>query len=335
MHIINLSEFDPGWNWLESRFAARPDLGWTHVTVQTPRVPAWVPRRRSFERASAAWVASKTSASGPSMLVSHGPRMTMYGAFASRARRERCPHLAYSFNFTSLPSGLERQAMSTAFGAVDKFVVFSTMERRLYSEFFEIEAERIDMIHWAVRPPSDAEADAPPLVAGDYICAIGSQGRDYRVLFDAMRRLPGIRLLLVATADSVAGLEPPSNVELRIRIPLAQAHNILANSRFMVLPLSGSDVPCGHVTLVAAMHRGKAMVATRSEGIADYLEEGVNGRMVAPKDAGELARVIGDLYAAPDDSRRLGAQGRAFARAHCVEDNVVDYFAQVIGNFPS
>ena len=30
--------------------------------------------------------------------------------------------------------------------------------------------------------------------------------------------------------------------------------SVLLHSRFMVLPLLTSDVPCGHVTLVAAMH---------------------------------------------------------------------------------
>ena len=42
-------------------------------------------------------------------------------------------------------------------------------------------------------------------------------------------------------------------MRLHVAIPYPRAMNILQHSRFMVLPLKGSAVPCGHVTLVAAM----------------------------------------------------------------------------------
>jgi len=53
--------------------------------------------------------------------------------------------------------------------------------------------------------------------------------------------------------------------------------NILRYSAFTVLPLPNSSVPCGHVTLVCAMHLRKAIVATDSLGISDYVLPGVNG----------------------------------------------------------
>lgn len=252
----------------------------------------------------------------------------MYGAMANQARREPISHLAYSFNFTNLPNGLERGAMTRAFKSIDRFVVFSTMEKSLYSDFFGISTERIDMIHWAVEPPQVPEAE-PALINGEYICAIGSQGRDYKVLFEAMERLPRIRLVLVATKESVAGLQIPANVELRLKVPLQLVHNIIAKSRFMVLPLTGSQVPCGHVTIVSAMHLGKAIVATRSLGITDYIQHQVNGWTASPNNALELAQRIEALNAAPETCQRFGEAGRDFAAANCVEQNVVNYFENV------
>jgi hypothetical protein len=67
------------------------------------------------------------------------------------------------------------------------------------------------------------------------------------------------------------GLDVPPNVRVIVNAPFEEAMNILQYSAFTVLPLSTSTTPCGHVTLVCAMHLGKTVVATASAGIADYM----------------------------------------------------------------
>jgi glycosyltransferase involved in cell wall biosynthesis len=192
-----------------------------------------------------------------------------------------------------------------------------------------IDPQRIEMIHWAVGPPEISAASR--VIPSDYICAVGSQGRDYGVLVEAMKSLPGIRLVIVATKEAMRGVESiPSNVEARSSIPLREATNIIANSKFMVLPLLGQHVPCGHVTIVAAMHLSKAIIATASSGIADYVHDGVNGRLAAASDHAKLAALIAELVESPDDCRRLGEAGQRFAQQHCSEDNAVDFFLRVL-----
>ena len=329
MEIVNLSDLDPSWNWLAKSFESRTDLNWKHVSAQAQQVPAWLPRRHSLQRASAALATRGLLPPGNSILVSHGPRMSMYGAFANSGKSRKVPHLAYSFNFTDLPTGWGKSAMRSAFNAVDRFAVFSTMERFLYADYFGIGLDRIDMIHWAVEPPVVPEVDKP-LIEGEYICAVGSQARDYRVLMDAMSQLPYIRLVVVATAESVAGVRVPSNVEIRFNVPLRQVHNIIAHCRFMVLPLAGSHVPCGHVTIVSAMHHGKAVVATQSDGITDYIKDNINGRMVTPKNSDGLAGQISALYKDSTETLRLGAAGKKFANSFCLEKNAVSYFRTIL-----
>ncbi len=121
------------------------------------------------------------------------------------------------------------------------------------------------MLHWSVHAPTVPSHEAP-LVKGDYICALGSQGRDYDTLFAAMRRLKHIQLVVVATAESLQHLSIPDNVKVFTHIPLAQAHNILTHSRLMIVPLRDSQVPCGHVTIVSGMFFKKAMIVTNSRG---------------------------------------------------------------------
>ena len=152
--IVNLSDLDPHWNWLKDSARGPQSMRWTHASTQTVRTPGWLPARASWARAVAAWRAASALKADSSILVSHGPRMALYGATALAARFKRRNHLAYSFNFTALPHGKLHKAMTLAFKAVDRFVCFSNMERQLYAQHFDLDIHRIDMIHWAARPPA-------------------------------------------------------------------------------------------------------------------------------------------------------------------------------------
>ena len=327
MNVINLSELNPAWNWLSGRTEPTRSIHWSHASALSVAVPGWLPRAMTMRRVIAAWrsIGLLGDREAASLLVSHGPRMTMYGAMAARLRRRDPRHLAYSFNFTELPQGRMRKLMGRAFASVDRFVCFSQMERQLYARHFDLDPARIDMIHWAMRAPS-SDASERPLVAGDYACALGSQARDYPTLVAAMRSLPSIRLVIVGTAASLEGIEIPANVEVKVNIPLDQAMNILQHSRFSIVPLRGAEVPCGHVTIVSAMHRGRATIVSASSGVTDYVEDGVTGLTAPVGDVPAMARAIERLWQDPAATRTLGEAARTFAASHCGEDAVVAYF---------
>jgi len=328
LRVVNLSEMPSPWNWVGDAFGGRGQQ-WRHASCEDAPLPAWMPRRRTLARLHAAWQATRQLGDGPSVLVSHGPRPAMYGALLAAGRFPRMRHLAFSFNFTQLPTGIARRVMAQAFRSVERFVVFSTLERDLYAGYFGLPAERIDMLHWGVQAPQ-VDALAPPLEHGDYFCALGSQGRDYATLLRAMQRLPQRRLVMVATPGSLAGLNIPANVTVRTGIPLADAMNILAHCRFLALPLAGSEVPCGHVTIVSAMHLGKAVIATASSGLDDYAFAHATALTCPAYDDGAWENAIETLYADPALGCRLGLAGRRFAQAHCSEQGVVEYFARFL-----
>ena len=325
MKIVNVGMFPAGWNWLAPRFADHPELQWMSASTNDVALPGWLPARHVAQRAGAALGARRLTQAGDSLLVSHLPSISKYVEYANRTGRRRRAHFAYAFNYTSLPTGRRRSAEARAFRTIDRFAVFSNVERALYAEHFDISPERIDMLHWGVQPPQVSPLERP-VVAGDYICAVGGQGRGYGVLLEAMRRLPKVKAVIVSTPEAMQGLNVPGNVDVRLNTTLAEANNIIAHSGFMVLPLRDREVPCGHVTLVSAMHLGKAIVATASAGISDYLQDGVTGGLVGAGDAQALAARIDEFVADPAQRDRMGEGGRAFARAHCMEENVVDYF---------
>lgn len=324
MKIINLSDFSTQWNWLASEYKDT-HLAWEHVSIQAIHPPRWLPMRQSLQRLGAAWQAVSQADASQGLLVSHGPRPAFYSSAIASLRNRQLPHLVYSFNFTELPKGMQHKLMTKAYRQPQRFVTYSTAERQLYAQYFDIPIERIDMIHWSVHRPT-LDFESAPMVEGDYICALGSQGRDFATLFAAMRLLPRVQMVVVTHPQYLASLPIPDNVRVLSNIPLKQAHNILQHSRLMVVPLRDSEVPCGHVTIVSGMFFGKPMVVTNSIGVHDYIEDGKTGLFCEAGNAADMAARIELLLSDTPLSSSLANHSLRFAETHCTEETVLNYF---------
>ena len=252
--VLNFSKYGGNsWKWFDGQI----DADFTHVYPAAGNfLERWI-RRPPLSRYRAVLQAAWRSRS-VDLIISHSPDITAWTELARRGLGARSPHLAFSFNFTRLPEGGLSKLMATAFRTVDRFVVFSTMERDLYSRTFGIPPERIEMIYWGVGAPS--VTSLPTGVGPDFISAVGGEGRDYTTFLAAMTKLPHIRAEIVARPDSIGSARIPRNVTVRTNIPSGEANAIIRHSRFLVVPLLHSQVPCGHATIVSAMQLGKPIV---------------------------------------------------------------------------
>jgi len=88
------------------------------------------------------------------------------------------------------------------------------------------------------------------------------------------------------------------------------------------------------VALIEAMAAGRAVVATAVGGVADLVEDGVQGRLVPSRDVQALATAMIELAERPDERARMGAAGRArVARAYASErlvDEVEGLYERVV-----
>jgi glycosyltransferase involved in cell wall biosynthesis len=327
VQIINHSDLDPSWHWLEPQVHG-PQVTWRHHSTlqrsglsRLPVAGALAARLVTANRA----VSDALRQPSP-LLVSHGPRPGYYAARVAQLRRQaHFQHLVFSFNFTSLPSNNKCKEMARAYRSVDRFTVFSSMERALYANCFDIDLARIDMLHWGVKP-SDPATLPRPAIQGRYICAVGSQGRDYRVLLQAARLMPQVPLHLVVHPINLQGLDVPAHVTVHTSVPFDVAAGIVANAEMMVLPLLHNRVPCGHVTAVTAMHLGRAIVATDSVGLHDYLKQDQTADLVEPANPQAMAQAITRLWEDPASASALGQRAKVFAQQHCLEEHTVAYF---------
>jgi glycosyltransferase involved in cell wall biosynthesis len=72
------------------------------------------------------------------------------------------------------------------------------------------------------------------------------------------------------------------------------------------------------VALMEALASARAVVSTSISGIPELVEDGINGLLVPPADAGALARAIRTLLEDPERAREMGRRGQQKVRAEFV-----------------
>lgn len=81
-------------------------------------------------------------------------------------------------------------------------------------------------------------------------------------------------------------------------------------SQALLLPSLSEGTP---MTIIEAMAKGRAVVASRITGIPEMIEEGVTGYLISPGSPESLAEALAPLAAEPGICRELGLAGRVRA----------------------
>jgi glycosyltransferase involved in cell wall biosynthesis len=326
--VVLCTPFGANWHWIIEEVGGK-DVRWKYFSDD--RKYSW---QRYLKRPNFNTVIASLRAvlyakrCNARLLITIDPRMGFWCGFFCRLVAARIDHFAFSFNFVELPRGWKRRLFSFGFQQIRGFRVHSTMERVLYSEYFGIPAERIEVLLWSVKIP-EVSADSPVLDE-PYVSAVGGNARDYGTLLGAAKILRAIPMVWVVRPENIAGLELPPHVHVLTNIPYNRAMNVMAHSRLTVVPLRDSQVPCGHVTLVSGMLLKKPLVATNSAGIADYVTDGWNGLLCQPLNAADLAAKIHTLWEDPEAARTLSVNGFRFANEHCSEQTIRDDLATLL-----
>lgn len=328
LRVINCHDFEPRWPWIAPIYRGPPELEWLSVATHRSPLLRKVPGLHWGRLRAALRVRAILRSVQADLLVSHGPYTSFYAEAVGRGRRRDVPHLAFAFNFTDLPQGYRLSAMQRAFRRIDRLVVYSRMERGLYSERFGVPIDRFSFMRWGVAPP--ITKPAPRTIPKPYVVALGGEARDFATLCDAARRLPKIGFVLIVRPTSLDGITVPDNVAVQVNLPFADAWSLVWHSEAALIPLRSEQTPNGLVTLVGGMHLGKAQVVTDSVGLSDYVEDGNTALLVPARDSRGFAGAIERLIDEPALRDRIGAQAQAFAAEHCSEAVTVDGFRRLV-----
>ena len=134
--------------------------------------------------------------------------------------------------------------------------------------------------------PADGgfEAARAAAVPSGAVFTGGGADRDFAAVVEALRGT-GVPLHVVTFSPETLGLEPPAEVTVEWRMPVPEFLARMAGSLLVVVALRDPASPHGQTTVVQALALGKAVVATRSPGVVDYVKDGREGLLV---DAGDV-----------------------------------------------
>jgi glycosyltransferase involved in cell wall biosynthesis len=247
-----------------------------------------------------------------------------FAFFLMLTPRRRTRHIAilmWPFNANE-PSELKRSLKRIAYrliarSGMDRLCVPAPRQRQLAVVRWGMPTARLVDVGW----PVDTSFWHPMAGAGDMICSVGSEMRDYPTLLEALSTLDvpchiarGVNLLNPTFMPdgepmSAEGRLLPANVTVGAKSPV-ELRDLYARSRIVVIPLLPTDSDNGVTAVAEAMAMGRAIIATATEGRAEVLRDGVNCLLVAPRDPMALREAIVALWNDPDRCAQLGAAGR-------------------------
>ena len=275
---------------------------------------------------NAYWKTAGRSLQDTDGVITLFPQLATTVGLRQRLGGKRVPILAWCFNLGYFPTDVRRSLARLALKHVDRFVVHSTGETQLIADYLDIPLSHVQFVPLQ-RAPIDVHdqenSDQP------FIVAMGSANRDYRTLVEAAK-LTSLPLTIVAAPRCVADLTLPPNVRFLTALSPRECHVLVRQARFSIVPLADVHAASGQVTVIEAQRLGRAVIATRSMGTVDYIDEGRTGLFVDQQDPKDLAEAMQRLW----DDRRLretiAAGGADFAGSRLSDEAAGRSLGQIL-----
>ncbi|HTQ05746.1 MAG TPA: glycosyltransferase family 4 protein, partial [Polyangiaceae bacterium] len=188
--------------------------------------------------------------------------------------------------------------------------------------------QAIDEVFFQPRPTD------PP---GEYVFSCGRDSRDYPLLMQAAEGLP-IPFRIVASGWSAQAdvreaknVEAKSNVVVERGLTFPALRDAYARARFAVFPLERVDYAAGVTGMCEAMAMGKAIIASASPGVAEYIRHDVSGLVVPVGDVRAMRDAIVRLWEDPALAQQMGSRNRKWAEAEMTATHYARRVAALFG----
>lgn len=209
----------------------------------------------------------------------------------------------------------------------------SDESKRFFREYFnvpDVSLFQYESAKFLRRGAAPLHASTGPIVS------VGVAKRDYPTLIAALTELRGYDTEIYATSKFGAALDRrfmadlPTWVRSMSWIDDDALLPRYRRARFVVVPLRRTTHNGAGVNAVLeASALGKAVIATRTGGMATFVKDGETGILVPPHDVPALRNAIRSLWAAPELAERLGRAGRRYVEQrfdpNVVDDNIVAF----------
>jgi glycosyltransferase involved in cell wall biosynthesis len=182
------------------------------------------------------------------------------------------------------------------------------------------------------------------MLPGDYILTVGQlihrKGIDVLIKALAIAQDQGALMDLVIVGEgeernSLSSLAQETGLAKHIFFVGNQPHEIALkfykDCLFFVLASRAEGLP---LVIVEAMASGKAVIATKIDGIPEIIHDGYSGILVKPEDPEELAQALMKLYHDSELRDRLGSCGRDSVSTEYTWQVIAQRYLDVFRNRP-
>jgi len=198
---------------------------------------------------------------------------------------------------------------------------------------------RLSVIPNGVEPGLFADGRAHPH-ARPYVAAVGRlvPQKGFDVLLEAFARLdaPEVDLLIAGDGPERRRLEAlrerlglGARVHLLGAVDRVTVASLYQGARLVACPSRWEGLP---LVCLEAMASGRAVVASRVDGIPDAVGDGETGLLVPPEDPVALAGALRALLADGARRERLGARGRALVCDELTWASVAERYLAVLAD---
>lgn len=157
---------------------------------------------------------------------------------------------------------------------------------------------------------------------GELIVSVGRDaGRDYRTLFEAVKRTHHPCIVVTSLKNVPADMPVPENVSVLYNRSLVEVRDLYVRARLVVIASKDTAVPegsdcSGQTVILDALAAGKAVIATHRSWITDYFVPDEDLVVVPPNDPEALVRAIDVLWNDQAKRKSLAVSGHAKVAVH-------------------
>lgn len=258
------------------------------------------------------------------------PQLAALIGLRKRFSFKRVPVVAWWFN-TNRYSGLKELVAQNSLKSIDCFVVHNRCEIDAYSQWFKIPHSRFEFVPLQVGeiPITEAEDTDEP-----FIVATGSAYRDYPTLFEAVKKL-NLRTIVISGPRSLEGLTIPPQVETPFGMKKDEIRRLVQRARINIVPMVTEGLTAGTVTVAETLRMGRPMIATRRNGVNDYIKDGENGILVNPNSVDDLAQAIDRLWNDAELRDRLSKSAYHYGQEHLSDQAAGASLGHILDRFAS
>ncbi|HCC05244.1 TPA: hypothetical protein DEP58_02970 [Patescibacteria group bacterium] len=173
----------------------------------------------------------------------------------------------------------------------------------------------------------------------DYILSVGlDPSRDFKTLIEATKNLD-IKVKLATKPSMIKEFEPLSKKYFCKKYDIGEMPALFANAKIVVNGLNikpNSNDSMGTFSVAEAMSMGKAVIVTRTNSFASYIEDGVTGVFVNPHDVENMRSEIQKLLKDEEKRKKIEINARNFivnyVDAELFAENLAKYIKKIYNN---